>query len=104
MTYLPSFILQVASNLSGEDKGKANKAIDETIEWLDNNQLGEVQRHLSPQKNSPFQTAHPQKGVGGRELLHQLLLVEMLPMPHDRQKDKYTSVFSYSSRVQEAFR
>lgn len=36
--------LQVASQLSPEDKEKAESAINEAISWLDANQLGEV-RH-----------------------------------------------------------
>lgn len=34
-------MLQVASKLSSDDKATVSKAIDETIEWLDANQLAE---------------------------------------------------------------
>ena len=34
-------LVQVASKLSEEDKATVSKAIDETIEWLDANQLAE---------------------------------------------------------------
>ncbi len=39
--------MQVASKLSPEDKESAEKAIDETISWLDANQLGEARSPLS---------------------------------------------------------
>ena len=34
--------LQVASKISSEDKSKIEKAVDEAMEWLDGNQLAEV--------------------------------------------------------------
>lgn len=39
--------VQVASNLSPEDKERGENAINKTISWLDDNQLGEV-RHFAP--------------------------------------------------------
>lgn len=41
---------QVASKLSPEDRERIEKAVDETISWLDNNQLAEVDELEDKQK------------------------------------------------------
>ncbi len=42
--------LQVASKISSEDKSKIEKAVDEAMEWLDGNQLAEVDELEDKQK------------------------------------------------------
>lgn len=47
----PSCILvQVSSKISGDDKASIEKAVDEAMEWLDNNQLAEVDELEDKQK------------------------------------------------------
>ena len=42
--------LQVASKISDEDKKSIEKAVDEAMEWLDSNQLAEVDELEDKQK------------------------------------------------------
>lgn len=51
MPALTSWVwLQVASKISAEDKSKIEKAVDEAMEWLDGNQLAEVDELEDKQK------------------------------------------------------
>ena len=43
-------IVQVASKIDSEDKTKIEKAVDDAMEWLDNNQLAEVDELEDKQK------------------------------------------------------
>lgn len=45
-----SCVLQVASKLSEDDKKSIEKAVDEAMEWLDSNQLAEVDELEDKQK------------------------------------------------------
>lgn len=47
---LTSMFGQVATNLPNEDKEKLTKAIDDTITWLDANQMAEVDEFEDKQK------------------------------------------------------
>lgn len=47
---MQSWSLQVASKISSEDKSKIEKAVDEAMEWLDSNQLAEVDELEDKQK------------------------------------------------------
>lgn len=60
--------LQVASKISSEDKSKIEKAVDEAMEWLDGNQLAEVDELEDKQKEieqicSPIISKMYQAGV-----------------------------------------
>ena len=59
--------IQVASKLSPEDKEKIEKAVDEAISWLDNNQLAEVDEFEDKRKEleeiaQPIMTRMYQEG------------------------------------------
>ena len=43
-------VKQVASKISSEDKSKIEKAVDDAMEWLDSNQLAEVDELEDKQK------------------------------------------------------
>ena len=45
-----SLALQVASKISDDDKASIEKAVDGAMEWLDNNQLAEVDELEDKQK------------------------------------------------------
>ena len=61
-------IVQVASKLSEDDKKSIEKAVDDAMEWLDSNQLAEVDELEDKQKQieqicSPIITKMYQAGV-----------------------------------------
>ncbi|ORX87062.1 70 kDa heat shock protein 3 [Anaeromyces robustus] len=60
---------KVSSKISTEDKDKLNKAIDETISWLDNNQEASKEEYESRRKDlenvaNPIMTKMYQSGMG----------------------------------------
>ena len=62
---------QVASKLSAEDKEKIEKAVNDTIAWLDNNQLAEEEEFHDKQKElesiaQPIIQRMYQEGEGAR--------------------------------------
>lgn len=64
--------VQVASNLSPEDKESAENAINKTISWLDDNQLGEV-RHFAPlEKGFRCECATTVRKLHAGSKLHQM--------------------------------
>ena len=50
MLMMFAYTLQVASKISSEDKSKIEKAVDDAMEWLDSNQLAEVDELEDKQK------------------------------------------------------
>ena len=50
ITHSVTLFLQVASKISSDDKASIEKAVDEAMGWLDNNQLAEVDELEDKQK------------------------------------------------------
>ena len=50
ITHSGMLCLQVASKISSDDKASIEKAVDEAMDWLDNNQLAEVDELEDKQK------------------------------------------------------